>query len=125
MRLRQINGLKLAFRLYTLVVHIYETRMIDFGLIEGFDWDEGNLDKNLKSHKVANVESEQIFFNEPLMVYADEKHSTGVEPRFAALGRTDSDRLLFVSFTIRKNLIRIISARDMSKKERKAYHEKA
>jgi uncharacterized DUF497 family protein len=97
--------------------------LIDFEKIDGFEWDKGNLEKNWKSHSVLPLESEQIFFNEPLIVAHDEKHSSEKETRFAALGMTDAGRLLFIIFTIRKNLIRVISARDMSRNERKVYHE--
>jgi uncharacterized protein len=90
----------------------------------GFDWDEGNSDKNWLRHKVSRSECEQFFFNEPMIVNHDEKHSLK-EKRWYALGRTDSQRFLFIVFTIRAELIRIISARDMSKKERQIYHEQA
>jgi len=89
----------------------------------GFQWDEGNLDKNLVKHNVENWECEQIFFNEPLIVLDDPGHSRS-ERRWAAFGRTDAGRLLVVIFTKRGDLLRIISARDMSKKERKFYEEK-
>lgn len=86
----------------------------------GFQWDDGNSDKNWISHQVTKSECEQIFFNQPLLVEDDEKHSK-TEIRYYALGRTDNERKLFIVFTIRENLIRIISARDMSKKEREVY----
>lgn len=89
---------------------------------EGFQWDKGNLDKNWIRHKVTNSECEQVFFNKPLVVGDDPKHSQ-IEKRWYVLGRTDANRLLFIVFTIRKNLIRVISARDMNKKERKVYYE--
>jgi len=82
----------------------------------GFDWDEGNRDKNQIKHNVGNYEAEEIFFNTPLIIKPDEKHS-GNEMRYYALGNTDSGRKLFISFTIRGSLVRIISARDMTKKE--------
>ncbi len=88
----------------------------------GFEWDEGNIDKNRIKHRVSNVECEQIFFNRPLMVHDDEKHSAD-EKRFYVLGHTDPGRLLFVVFTIRNRKIRIISARDMSRKEREIYRK--
>lgn len=88
--------------------------------VKGFDWDEGNLSKSSKKHGVSPFESEQIFFNQPLIVEHDVKHAQ-TEVRFYALGRTDADRHLFVVFTIRRGLIRVISARDMSRKERKVY----
>jgi len=84
----------------------------------GFDWDEDNILKNWEKHGVAASECEQIFFNLPLITSPDEKHSKK-EPQFYALGHTDAGRALFIVFTIRKNLVRIISARDMNRKERK------
>ncbi len=89
----------------------------------GFDWDEGNSDKNLISHQVSDSECEEVFFNRPLIVADDKKHSI-TEKRYYVLGRTDADRYLFVAFTIRSNLIRVISARDMNNKETTRYHEK-
>ena len=90
---------------------------------EGFDWDEANSDKNWLKHKVSKIECEQVFFNSPLIIADDEKHSES-ERRWFLLGRTDMDRKLFVVFTLRKNLIQVISARNMSKKERELYDEK-
>ncbi len=87
---------------------------------EGFDWDEGNLLKNWEKHGVSASECEQIFFNNPLISGLDEKHSNR-EPRYYALGMTDAKRMLFVAFTVRKNKIRVISAREMSRKERKVF----
>ena len=89
----------------------------------GFQWDQGNIDKNLIKHNVENWESEQVFFNKPLLVLDNSKHSIP-EKRWAAFGRTDADRFLIVIFTRRGDLIRVISARDMNKKERKFYDEK-
>ena len=89
---------------------------------EGFDWDDGNKDKNWESHQVTSSECEEVFFNQPLIVGGDEGHSVR-ETRYYALGQTFAGRQLFVVFTIRKNLIRVISARDMSRKERKIYQE--
>ena len=94
----------------------------EIGEWEGFDWDEGNLLKNWEKHQVSASECEQVFFNRPLVAGLDEKHS-GIEKHFYALGVTDSGRKLFVVFTIRKNKIRIISARDMNRRERKVYDE--
>ena len=94
-----------------------------FEQFSGFQWDRGNIDKNLMKHDVENWECEQIFFNRPLLVFDDPKHSVS-ENRWAAFGKTDTDRLLTVVFTTRKDLIRIISARDMNKRERIFYNEK-
>ena len=84
---------------------------------EGFEWDEGNINKNWLKHKVSPAECEQIFFNKPLVIQDDLKHSEA-EKRFYALGRTDSKRNIFIAFTVRKKRIRVITARDMSRKER-------
>lgn len=86
----------------------------------GFQWDSDNLEKNWLAHQVSAAECEQVFFNQPLVAAADIAHSQE-EARFYSLGPTDSGRLLFVVFTLRGTLIRVISARDMSRKERKIY----
>jgi len=88
--------------------------------LTGFEWDGGNLTKNWESHQVSALECEQVFFNRPLVALPDERHSES-EPRFYALGQTDSGRRLFIVFTARNDLIRVISARDMSRKERIIY----
>ena len=85
-----------------------------------FEWDEGNKDKNWIKHKVNINECEEIFFNQPLIINIDKKHSE-IETRFYALGHTDLNRKLFIVFTIRGKKIRVISVRDMSRKERKIY----
>lgn len=97
--------------------------MIDLTKISSFDWDEGNTRKNEK-HSVSMAEAEQIFFNEPLLLLADIKHSQG-ESRFHALGRTDDGRTLHITFTLRNadEKIRVISARNMHKKERTIYEQ--
>jgi len=86
----------------------------------GFQWDEGNRDKNWEKHRVSDAESEQAFFNFPLVFGDDVAHSRD-EPRCYALGKTNAGRLLFVGFTIRGTLIRIITAREMTRKEKKRY----
>jgi hypothetical protein len=85
-----------------------------------FQWDAGNAGKIWEKHRVAPTECEEMFFNQPLVVGENEKHSAG-EERLYALGQTDGERLLFVVVTIRGRLIRVISARDMSRKERRIY----
>jgi len=88
-------------------------------LIAGFDWDSGNERKNEK-HGVTMAEIEEIFLNMPLVLADDVMHSQK-EVREIALGQTDMGRWLHVCFTVRKNRIRPISARDMSRRERKTY----
>ncbi len=87
---------------------------------KGFQWDAGGWAKIWDRYQVTPTECEECFFNRPLIVSSDEHHSTG-EERFYALGPSDSGRLMFVVFTIRGRLIRVISARDMSRKERRIF----
>ena len=89
--------------------------------VTGFQWDKGNSHKNWKNHKVSDSECEEVFFNQPLLMAIDEAHSEYDEIRYVALGRTNRGRRLFVVFTIREELIRVISARNMTRKERRRY----
>ena len=86
----------------------------------GFQWDESNTEKSWLRHKVTWTECEEAFFNHPFLLLVDEKHS-GAEPRYYALGKTHAARGLFVAFTVRGDLIRVVSARDMSRREQKEY----
>jgi hypothetical protein len=97
--------------------------MIDPAQIIGFDWDAGNSRKSADKHDVSQAEAESIFFNDPLIVVDDPRHSNE-EPRFHALGKTH-ERSLHVTFTLRSNgtLVRVISARDMNRKERRFYEQ--
>lgn len=98
--------------------------MTDLTKITGFDWDDGNARKSEEKHEVSMAEAEQVFFNDPLLLLADTKHSQR-ESRHHALGKTDEGRLLHITFTLRKagEKIRVISARDMHRKERKIYEQ--
>ncbi len=96
--------------------------MIDLLSLDGFEWDDGNRDKNWKRHKVHWTEAEEAFFNEPIVLLPDPQHSQ-IETRLALLGRTLAERRLVIVFTVRKTRIRVISAGDMSKKERRIYDE--
>jgi len=98
--------------------------MIDWTQITGFDWDDGNARKSTEKHEVRQSEAEQVFFNQPLLVVPDGKHSQD-EPRYHALGVTDDRRQLHITFTLRGagSLIRVISARNMHRKERKIYEQ--
>jgi uncharacterized DUF497 family protein len=97
--------------------------VLELAKITGFDWDAGNERKNEK-HGVTMAEAEQVFFNEPLLLLSDVAHSQK-EPRLHALGVTDEGRALHITFTLRKSdqLIRVISARDMHRKERAIYDQ--
>jgi len=88
-----------------------------------FVWDKGNIDKSWKKHRVTNQEREEMFFDENKKIFKDKLHSNG-EERFRIIGKTKKGKLLFVVFTIRGKKIRIISARDINKKEVKLYEEK-
>ncbi len=90
----------------------------------GFEWDQHNIEKNWEKHNVTPLECEQIFFNQPMVIADDSKHSQ-TEQRFYSLGKTDLGWKLFVVYTIRKKKIRIISARDMNKKEIRSYERNA
>jgi uncharacterized DUF497 family protein len=98
--------------------------MIDIEQIAGFDWDDGNSRKSADKHDVSPAKAESVFFNDPLIVVADVKHSEK-EQRLNALGKTAQNRLLHVTFTLRQNgtVIRVISAREMHRKERKIYEK--
>jgi uncharacterized protein len=89
---------------------------------EGFQWDAGNAPKISERHRVTPAECEELFFNRPIVV-GEDKGLSEREERFYALGQTDAGRRLFVVFTLRGRLIRVISARDMSRKERQHYRE--
>ena len=104
-------------------VHNIHT-MTDLTKITGFDWDDGNARKSTEKHDVSMAEAEQVFFNDPLLLLEDAKHSQR-ESRNHALGKTDEGRLLHITFTLRhtREKIRVISARDMHKKERKIYEQ--
>jgi uncharacterized protein len=117
------GALRRCLTLYTIIVYAsnWEAAAIgDWEKPSGFEWDEGNAEKNWLRHRVSQAESEQVFFNQPLVLAEDELHSEG-EARSYALGRTDTGRLLFVAYTLRGEKVRIISARDMTRRERKEY----
>jgi hypothetical protein len=98
--------------------------MIDWQQVAGFDWDAGNKRKSGEKHTVTRFEAEQVFFNQPLLILADQKHSQN-EERYHALGKCNDARLLHITFTLRfaGTLIRVISARDMHRKERLIYEQ--
>ena len=98
--------------------------MLDLDHISGFEWDDGNSRKSADKHDVSQAEAESVFFNDPLIVAEDVKHSER-EHRFNALGKTAQNRLLHITFTIRQNgtMVRVISARDMHRRERKDYEK--
>jgi hypothetical protein len=100
--------------------------MLDLSQIAGFDWDEGNNRKSVDKHHVTQEEAEQVFLDPRLLIFRDESHSDE-ENRYHAFGQTAARRRLQVSFTLRRggSLIRVISGRPMSRKERARYEEEA
>jgi uncharacterized protein len=98
--------------------------MFNLDQITGLDWDDGNSRKSADKHDVSQAEAESVFFNDPLIVIEDARRSE-TEQRYHALGKTAQNRLLHITFTLRQNgtMIRVISARDMHRKERKAYEQ--
>jgi len=100
--------------------------MIDLARIVGFEWDDGNARKSIDKHAVTQTEAEQVFIGEQLMITEDVRHSE-LEARYQTLGKTLTGRRLHVTFTLRDGgtLIRVISARDMNRKERARYEEEA
>ena len=98
--------------------------MIDWKQVTGFDWDAGNERKGDEKHAATRFEAEQVFFNQPLLVLAAQKHSQN-EGRYHALGKSNDARLLHITFTLRSTgtLISVISARDMHRKERNIYEQ--
>src|SRR4051812_27526594 len=100
--------------------------MVDFGRIAGFDWDDGNRQKSLDKHGITQREAEEAFTDPDLLILVDQEHS-GSEQRFHAYGTSAAGRLLLVSFTLRADdtLIRVISVRSMSRRERQRYAEES
>ncbi len=98
--------------------------MIDLTRIVGFNWDKGNARKSHDKHNVSQAEAEQVFFNEPLLLLLDEKHSKN-EVRYHAYGKSNDGRKLHIAFALREGntLIRVISARDMHRKEKMTYDQ--
>ena len=95
--------------------------MTSVGQWTGFDWDAGNRGKNTK-HRVSDDECAEVLFNLPLLLRPDEAHSQH-EERHHVLGQTHAGRQLFLAVTMRGTHIRVISARDMTRTERRAYDE--
>ncbi|MBI4432773.1 MAG: BrnT family toxin [Candidatus Omnitrophica bacterium] len=100
-----------------------EIPLIDFSKITGFEWDAGNKRKNWLRRRVEDWECEGVFFGRPLLIYPDERHSQK-ETRYFALGMTQAGRQLFLSFTIRGDRLRVISARGQNRKERRVYEKR-
>lgn len=96
--------------------------MVGISKLTGFEWDKGNLDKNYKKHGITQREAEELFIDPGVVLLDDVRHSQK-EKRFTAIGKTTSKKVLFAVFTIRKDRIRIISARLANKRERRKYEK--
>ena len=88
-----------------------------------FDWDEWNTNKNEEKHGVSRFEAESVFFDANIVIFEDLKHSQ-IEKRYIAFGTSHENRILMIGFTVRRNKIRIITARPASKKEKSVYEKK-
>lgn len=96
--------------------------MVDLSKLTGFEWDKGNLDKSYKKHGITSKEAEEIFIDPNVFLLDDVRHSQK-EDRFIAIGKTTSKKLLFAVFTVRKDRVRIVSARIGNQKERRKYEQ--
>jgi len=94
---------------------------LDLSKVESFSWDKGNLNKDRLKHNVEPTECEEVFFNKPIIILNDEKHSTEKEKRYRIIGISTKGRKLSLAITLRENKIRVIMARDQSRKERGLY----
>jgi len=108
--------------MYCTIIYRMKSNRSDYKKIEGFEWDEGNSDKNWIKHNVHYKEAEEVFLNSPRVLLPDTEHSL-IEKRLTLLGFTDKGRKLIIIFTVRNNKFRVISARDMNKKERQKYEK--
>ena len=115
---RDLHSLTWRKKVYQLAYTLM--KFLDQG--QAFDWDKGNRGKNFIKHQVADEECEEVFFDQQKKITHDELHS-GQESRHLLIGQTKKSRLLFIVFTVREEKIRIISARDLNKKERKLYEK--
>jgi uncharacterized protein len=87
-----------------------------------FEWDMGNKHKP-ERHNVSIYEVEEAFFDPNKVVFSDWKHST-IERRYILLGKTKKDRLLNIVYVVRKDKVRVITARDINKREVHLYEKR-
>ncbi|OGG12689.1 hypothetical protein A3D77_04195 [Candidatus Gottesmanbacteria bacterium RIFCSPHIGHO2_02_FULL_39_11] len=91
------------------------------GVVE-FDWNEANI-THITNHNVTPEEAEEIFSDKNNVLIEDIKHSQ-LERRLLIIGKTQKGRILYQIFTRRGNKIRVISSRDINRKEIKLYEKK-
>ena len=101
--------------------------LVDWVLTQGaftFEWDTGNETKSVQKHGITRDEAESVFDQPEAIRALGEQVSPKVgEPRFGILGVTTTGKKVFVCFTLRASGIRIISIREMNRKEREEYAE--
>jgi uncharacterized DUF497 family protein len=85
-----------------------------------FDWDSGNMIKNVTKHRVTNSEAESVFDDPDKLIAYDNKHSA-LEIRFDCIGTSLDNRILRITFVTRSGKVGIISARNASQKEKSKY----
>ena len=90
--------------------------------MQEFEWNKLKAESNLKKHGVSFEEAISVF-DDPFAVYYDDIYHSENEMRYIVRGYSQLNNLLIVNFTIRNEVIRIISSRKATKKERQ-YHEK-
>jgi uncharacterized protein len=89
-----------------------------------FEWDDTKAAINLRKHGISFEEAKTLFDNPLALIFDDEAHSID-ERREIIIGHSQNSRLLLVSFTERSNVIRIISARLATRREREDYEQNA
>jgi len=89
-----------------------------------FEWDKGNREKIWIKHTITIEECEEVFQDDNVFIQEDPIHSRA-EERYILIGRNKRLRYLFIAFTLRNNCVRVISARNMHKKEVFFYEKKA
>lgn len=87
-----------------------------------FDWNEANREKNWRKHGVSIEEAQEAFLDSHGILFDDVRHSFA-EDRYIAIGKTYQGRCMFIVFTVRSHLVRIISARPCKRKEVELYEE--
>lgn len=96
--------------------------IVKLGQVTAFEWDVAN-NGHIARHNVLPEEAEEVFFDENNVQDEDVEHSTD-EKRYLIIGKTQEGRLLYQTFTVRVKKIRVISSRDINKKEVQLYEKK-
>jgi hypothetical protein len=88
-----------------------------------FEWDENKNEINKKKHGLSFETAKEVFYDDDAILFDDPDHSNG-EERFLIIGMTESSKICIVSHCYRDsdNVIRLISAREATKREKQIYH---